>query len=236
MGQQHPTEVADLAGARLVVSMEVGEGRALDEELVKQLTGGETLNARRMREDFWQFTPSHTLWLGCNHRPEIRGSDPAIWRRIKLVPFTVAIPEEEQDKALSRKLKEELPGVLAWAVRGCLAYQERGLDVPEDVVEATVGYREEMDVVGAFIDDRCDVGEGKSDEAGDLYKEYVEWCKESGERYPKAKRAFGLALKERGFKQDSNARPRRWLGLQVTPPGGRIESVPDLEEPEVELP
>jgi P4 family phage/plasmid primase-like protien len=118
----HPTELADLFGARLVASVEVEDGRRLAESLVKQLTGGDRIKARRMREDFWEFAPTHKVFLAANHKPVVRGTDHAIWRRIKLVPFDVVIPKGEQDSRLPKKLRAELPGILAWAVHGCLEW------------------------------------------------------------------------------------------------------------------
>src|SRR5215212_3006671 len=151
----HPTELADLFGSRLVASVETDEGRRLAEGLVKQLTGRDPIKARRMREDFWQFDPTHTVFLATNHRPDVRGTDHAIWRRLKLVPFDVTIPEAEQDKRLAAKLRDELPGILAYIVRGCLEYQREGLGEPEEVKAATASYRSDMDVLANFIEDRC---------------------------------------------------------------------------------
>src|SRR5215213_6238174 len=136
-----PTELADLFGARFVASVETDEGRRLAEDLVKQLTGRDPIKARRMREDFWQFDPPHTLFLATNHRPEVKGTDYAIWRRLKLVPFEITIPGAEQDKGLPEKLREELPGILARIVRGCREWQREwqrdGLGEPAEVRSAT---------------------------------------------------------------------------------------------------
>ena len=114
----HPTGVADLYGKRYVTNIETDEGKRLRESVVKQLSSGDRISARRMRENFWNFWPSHTFFMATNHRPEIRGTDSAIWNRVKIVPFTVSIPKPQQDHALPEKLRDELPGILAWAVRG----------------------------------------------------------------------------------------------------------------------
>ena len=103
-----------------------------------------------MREDFWQFNPTHTIFLATNHKPEIRGTDHSIWRRIRLVPFNVTIPDEQQDRQLPEKLRAEYPGILAWAVRGCLDWQRHGLGIPEEIKHATQNYRSEMDIIGTF--------------------------------------------------------------------------------------
>lgn len=160
-GEHHPTELATLHGARLVTAAETGEGRRLAESLVKQLTGGDPVTARRMRDDFWQFRPEFKLWLATNHRPQIRGTDHAIWRRIRLIPFDVTFHTAEtgktpqQDQTLPARLREEATGILAWAVRGCLAWQSQGLGAPDAVRDATEAYRAEMDVLAMFFEERC---------------------------------------------------------------------------------
>ncbi len=126
-GDRHPTELADLHGKRFVAAVETADGGRLSEALVKELTGGDSIRARRMREDFWQFRPSHTVVLATNHKPTIRGTDHGIWRRIRLVPFTVTIPDAEQDKQLTSKLRAEWPAILRWAVAGCIDWQRNGL-------------------------------------------------------------------------------------------------------------
>ncbi len=194
----HPTELADLQGARLAASVEVEDGRRLAESLVKQLTGGDRIKARFMRQDFFEFEPTHKVVLAANHKPTIRGTDHAIWRRIKLVPFEVTIPKAEQDPHLFEKLRAELPGILAWAVRGCLDWQQNGLGEPEEVRAATAEYRAEMDVIAAFLDERCVVHERATTTAQALYDAYTTWCDEYREK-PEKQRSFGLRLTERGF-------------------------------------
>src|SRR5262249_33691317 len=135
--ESHPTERAVLFGKRLIIDVESAEGARLNETLVKQLTGSDRITGRRMREDFWDFAPTHKLMLCTNHRPEIRETKHAIWRRIKLLPFNVVIPEPEQVKDLPQRLQAEYPGILAWCVRGCLEWQTQGLDVPDEVDIAT---------------------------------------------------------------------------------------------------
>src|SRR5262245_11504483 len=123
----HPTDRADLFGRRPVVAIETEAGRLLNETMVKELTGGDRIRARRMREDFWEFSPTHTLMMGTNHKPKIRGTDRGIWRRIRLVPFTVTVDSLQEDRAMPEKLLAERPGILAWCVRGSLDWQARGL-------------------------------------------------------------------------------------------------------------
>jgi putative DNA primase/helicase len=214
-GDRHPTELADLAGARFVSTVEVGEGRRLAEELAKRLTGGDTVKARRMREDFWEFTPTHKLWLAANFKPEIRGTDWAIWRRILLIPFNVVIPLKEQDKYLLDKLKEELPGILAWAVRGCQAWQKEGLQIPQEVQRAVKEYRAESDIVGQFIRECCIKGPGHREKSSRLYMTFQAWAKHNAER-TMSQKAFGTRLSQHGF-ETRRSGIHYWLGLKLRP-------------------
>jgi putative DNA primase/helicase len=209
-----PNDVARLKGARLVTASEMEEGRRLAESLVKDLTGQDTITARFMRAEFFDFRPTHKLWLSTNHKPEIRGTDVAIWRRIRLIPFTETIPPAEQDKKLPEKLRDELPGVLAWIVEGCLEWRRKGLRPPNEVRRATVEYRAEMDVLAAFLADCCQQGEGMSAFAGNLWNAWRRWCQETGESEGTQKR-FGGRLAERGFlnHRDSKTGRKVWSGV-----------------------
>ena len=219
-GESHPTELADLAGARFVAAIEVDEGRRLAEALTKWLTGGDRLKARFMRQDFFEFSPTHKLWLAANHRPTVTGSDHAIWRRLRLIPFEVSIPEAEQDKLLGNKLRQELPGVLNWTIEGCLAWQRDGLAPPEKVILATNSYREEQDVLTSFLRDRCVEGEDRKATAKELYEAYRTWSDENGDS-AMSQKSLGTRLSERGFTSHRGTGGLRWwagLGL-VTHPG-----------------
>ena len=193
-----PNDVARLKGARFVAAAETEEGRRLAESLVKDLTGQDTISARFMRAEFFDFKPTHKLWLSTNHKPEIRGTDNAIWRRIRLVPWSVTIPSAERDRKLPKKLRQELVGVLAWTVRGCLDWRRDGLGEPEEVRAATAQYRAEQDVLAAFLEERCVVRPEAWVKFADLHGAYATWCEEAKER-AETKRAFGARLKERGF-------------------------------------
>lgn len=148
-GERHPTELSTLFGARLVTCNEIDEGATFDEALVKDLTGGEKISARRMREDFWEFEPTHKLVIGGNHKPNVRNFDDAIRRRLRLVPYVVK--PVHADTGLFEKLRNELPGILSWAVRGCIAWQRDGLGEPAAVRDATNAYQDESDVLGEFF-------------------------------------------------------------------------------------
>ena len=206
-------DVARLAGARFVPAIEAEAGKRLSEVLVKSVTGGDTVAARFLYGEFFEFHPQFKLFLAANHKPVIKGTDNAIWRRIRLVPFAVTIPLERQDKQLPEKLRAEMPGILAWAVRGCLVWQRDGLEAPEQVQAATESYRDEMDVLGDFLEELCTQHPAVQVEKGRLYKEYTEWCATNGE-YPIGKRNFGMRLAERGFQSCKGTHGVRiWRGI-----------------------
>jgi putative DNA primase/helicase len=201
----HPTELADLCGKRLVVAIESGEGARINEVLVKELTGSDPIRARRMKEDFWQFDPTHKVLLCTNHRPVIRGTDHAIWRRIALIPFNIKVPAERKDKSMPAKLAQEAPGILAWCVRGCLEWQRGGLNPPPEVQAATNAYRAEQDVLARFIKEECMVLTGLQAPAKGLYDAYTRWADQTRETAVSLK-AFGESIAERGFeKKRSNS-------------------------------
>jgi putative DNA primase/helicase len=221
--EAHPTERADLRATRFVATVETDQGKRLAESLVKQLTGGDNLRARRMREDFTEFPPTWKIFLAANHKPTIRGTDLAIWRRIKLVPFTVVIPEAERDKQLAGKLQAEWPGILAWAVRGCLQWQQDGLREPPEVTRATEQYRAEQDSVQSFVAACCQVGPTVEETASALYSVYLNW---SGDKSLSAK-AFGQELDRLGFERKHTRTGPKYRG--ITLPG--VELPPTSEGP-----
>jgi putative DNA primase/helicase len=180
--------------------------------LVKQLTGGDTIACRRMHEDYWQYTPTHKIMLACNHRPRIKGTDWAIWRRIKLVPFAVIIGPDEQDKELGEKLKAEAAGILAWAVRGCLAWQKDGLGQAEEIEQATEQYRSSEDVLAGFLNEVCDLDLNATVRASELLKAYREFSSDKQITH----RQFGELLTEKGF-QRFKSNTTRYRGISLLP-------------------
>jgi putative DNA primase/helicase len=209
-----PNDIAALRGRRLVTASEGDEGGRLAEGTLKELTGGDTIAARFMRAEWFTFRPVCKLWFATNHTPIIRGTDHGIWDRIRLIPFPVRIPEAEQDTEFGAKLLTEASGILAWAVRGCLAWQRKGLGHPEPVRQATAGYRAEMDVLGHFLADCCIVNEGALVSAEALFAAYTRWAATSGE--PRlTKTMLGRQLKERGFTSGRRGTPqvRTWFGI-----------------------
>ncbi|BAZ94294.1 ATPase [Thiohalobacter thiocyanaticus] len=209
-----PNDVAALAGARLVTVSETPEGARLNESLVKDLTGGDTITARFLRREYFQFQPQFKLWIRGNHKPQIRGTDDGIWRRLLLIPFTVQIPERDVDPKLPERLRDELPGILAWAVRGCLDWQTNGLQPPEAVKAAVSTYRTEMDMLGEFIESCCVTDPAEEAPAAALYGRYREWATSNGHQ-PVSSMRFGLALGERGFSKIKSGTVR-WRGIALS--------------------
>lgn len=210
-GSGVPNDVAALCGARLVSVAEIGEGQRLDEALVKDLVGQDTMQARFLFKEFFSFVPSHKLWLYGNHKPAIRGTDMGIWRRIKLIPFEVTIPDADVDSELPVKLRAELPGILNWALVGCQKWQVEGLGEPEAVKQAVREYRSEMDTLSQFLQECCTVGSRYEVKRSDLYAAYKTWCQETGE-YQVTSTKFALRLKERGIK-DRKYGTYLWCGI-----------------------
>lgn len=209
-------DLAALVGARLVTASEANEGARLDEAMVKALTGGDRITVRKLYADYFTFTPTFKIVLAANHKPTITSTGLAIWRRIRLLPFTVTIPEAERDPRLLDTLQQELPGILTWAVEGCVAWQREGLQAPPAVCTATEGYRSEMDLLAPFLEERCEVGNGFAVAVGDLYAAYVLWAERNGERHPLGKKAVGLRLAEHGFEGRKDGQGRRWWdGLKL---------------------
>jgi len=216
-----PNDVARLRGARFVAAAETGEGRRLNEALVKRMTGGDTIAARFMRSEWFEFKPEFTPWLATNHRPDVRGTDEAIWRRLRLVPFAVTIPPDERDPNLPATLRGELSGILAQAVAACLDWQKHGLPAAEAVTEATTEYRLESDLIGRFIDDCCVLHDDAKAKATDLYTRFSYWCTANGE-HAVSQQAFGRRLTDRGFTQERTKSARFWatIGLRHDPDDG----------------
>jgi len=215
-------DVADLRGARFVCAVEIELGRRMAEVLIKQMTGGDKLKARFLYSEHFEFKPEFKIFLAANHKPVIRGTDHAIWRRIHLVPFKVQIPNDEQDKRLVDKLKAELPGILNWAIEGCILWQEYGLKPPEEVQAATQEYREEMDVIGDWLAECCIVAPGAEALAADLYDSYSEWAQNNGEKRPLSQKVFGQNLTIRGFASQRETSglakgKKKWLGVSLPP-------------------
>ncbi len=196
---KHETELANLQGRRMVVGSEVNENTRFDEAKVKLLSGGDKITARFMRQDFFTFIPSHTFWLLGNSQPKVETGGESFWRRLRLIPFTHVVPEEDRIENLQQRLvDEEGPGILHWIIQGAVGYAADGLRTPAEVLAATDSYRAEEDHLGRFIEDRCSVGGGDAArvEMSELRRSYDAWCREQHEDAVTTT-AFGRQLKQR---------------------------------------
>lgn len=216
--ERHPTEVADLMGSRLVFSVEADQGKRLAEALVKDLTGGDRKKARFMHQDFFQFEQTFDIVLIVNHKPVVIGTDPGIWRRIRLIPFEVQIPPGEQrpqDELVATLLRDSA-AILNWLIEGLQDYRRNRDWIAEEVRAATDTYRDEMDHVGKFVKETCEVKPRANIEVSTLYMIYQAWCTKQGED-PLRKNVFGTTMRERGFVQTQvgQNRTRSWVGLRV---------------------
>lgn len=205
-------DMARLRGVRFAVTAELDEDQRMGEAKVKDLTGADRIVARKLYCDPIEFDPTHKLWIYGNHKPSIRGTDDGIWRRLRLIPFAVTIPNEEKDPHLVDKLRAERNGILAWAVRGCLEWQRDGLGLPHAVASATDAYRGESDRLASFLEERCIIADSAGIGKRELYAAYEAWCRESGE-YTRSKRWLGLRLAERGFAERRDKHERSWIGI-----------------------
>lgn len=196
-GEGHPTDLARLYGKRLAVCAEIGEHTVLDEAKVKDLTGGDAVSVRRMREDFWDLIPTHKLLISGNHKPHVQGDDLGIWRRIRLVPWSVTVDIAAVDKDLPTKLRAELVGILRWAVMGCLEWARVGLAEPEAIQRATSEYREENDALREFLATYVVFGPSERCSRSELRDKYDAWCEETGQT-PFGARKVGQRLREHG--------------------------------------
>lgn len=188
------SDIARLKGARLVTSVEPNEGVRLNEGLLKQLTGDDTVTARKLYSEEFEFKPEFKLWMATNHKPIIRGTDTGIWRRIHMIPFDVQIPEDKVDKNLTHKLKAEMTGIFKWCIDGSLMWQREGLQMPAAVLKSVREYRREMDVISAFIEDKCTL-EGTV-QASTLYAAYVSWA-DSNNEYCMSNTKFSTEIAKR---------------------------------------
>lgn len=206
-------DIAKLQGARMVTSSEPSEGFRFDEGLIKQLTGGDVVTARFLFGEEFDYNPEFKLWLTTNVKPIIKGTNDGIWRRLLLIPFDIQVPVDKVDKDLGDKLLQEGGEILQWAIDGCLMWQEDGLQIPDKVVEASKTYRNEMDPLGQFIQDRCELGDDFEERGGSLFEEYKDWADETI-NHKMNKNMFGQKMKEKfTYKRKSDG--IRYEGLKL---------------------
>jgi putative DNA primase/helicase len=214
---RHPTELAHLRGARLVTAQETERGRRWAESKIKALTGGDPITARFMRQDFFTFIPQFKLVIAGNHKPSLRSIDEAIRRRFHLVPFTVTIPAAERDPELFVKLKPEWPGILGWAIDGCLEWQNQGLNPPPAVRAATDKYLAEEDGIARWIEDCCVTGKGLWAIGDVLWRSWKAWAEVNNE-LPGSRKAFAIAMEDRGHQPQKSQEVRGYAGIDVKRP------------------
>ena len=216
--ERHPTELADLESSRIVFSSETGKSKRLDEVRAKRLTGGDTIKARFMRQDFFEFEQTFSIFLICNHHPVITGVDSAIWRRVRIVPWLVEIPEKERlpQEEIVKKLAESGPEILAWLMAGLQDWQQDNSWMAPEVRAATAAYRAEQDRLLAFLEDNCEEAAHYTVPVGELFNIYEIWCKEAGED-ALGKTAFGSRLRDRGMysKRKGDKNITTWYGLRL---------------------
>jgi putative DNA primase/helicase len=180
--------------------------------LIKQITGNDRMTARFLYGEFFNFLPTFKIFMATNYKPVIKGTDHGIWRRIKLIPFTTRIEEEQQDKHLEEKLMREGAGILNWLIEGAIRWCKEGLKTPPIILKATAEYRSEMDIIGNFIKECCVHGEGITIRSRELFKCYQEWCDDNNEKAV-SERLLGLRLKDMGVGQKRCNDGRYWIGL-----------------------
>ncbi len=211
-GDRHPTEIAWLQGARLVISVEPDEGKQWNESRIKLFTGGDRVVARYMRQDPFEYVPQFKLFIAGNHKPGLRSVDEANRRRFRLLPFNVTIPESERDTELKDKLRDERGGILQWMIEGCLAWQSKKLQMPDTVRDATANYFEDEDVVSQWIEECCEKEGPQWTSVADLFEDWRMWCEINGE-YVGSKKQFSENLQNHGFKRAPTGKARGFRGI-----------------------
>jgi len=214
-GKEPKNDLAHLQGARMVVAPEINEGLRLAENRIKDLTGGDKVCGRFLYNEQFSFYPTLKLWLYGNHKPEIRGNDLGIWRRIHLVPFIVFIPKEKRVYALPRKLLAELPGILNWALEGVKMWRSEGLTAPEPVEAAVEQFREEEDILGQYLQDETTPKKGNRITVMAFYAHYSEWSKRTGQNYTLSSKEFYKKLTDRGISQRRTSKERFWADIAL---------------------
>ncbi|MCS6305995.1 MAG: hypothetical protein H8K07_20370 [Nitrospira sp.] len=207
-------DLARLAGARLVAALESDAGRKLAVGVIKQLTGGDVMVARFLFAEYFEIHPTWKIWFSTNHRPTVNDDGDALWRRLRLIPFAVRIPDDKQDKELLSKLMAELPGILAWAVQGCLAWQREGLGCPEVVRVATTEYRETENVFDDFLSECCVIGPEEEVLYATLRTAYMEWVEVRGDK-PISGKSFATELQAHKFTPKKIRNARHYRGLRL---------------------
>lgn len=219
-GEGPRPDVARMKGVRFMSASEGPEGKHMDEPMIKSITGDARITARFLFGQFFEFTPTHKIFLATNHLPVIKGADNGIWRRLRLIPFEATFvkgPDGNMNENLMEELQAEMPGILAWAVRGCLEWQAKGLGIPARVKAATESYRADMDLIQNFLGGACTIEKSASAKSSKLYDVYKDWCDANGDAKFSQKR-FSQKLMDKGFKKEDRRDGAYWIGLTAAKP------------------
>jgi putative DNA primase/helicase len=207
-----------LRGARLVTATETQAGRHWNEARIKQLTGGDTITARFMRGDFFEFVPQFKLMIAGNHKPALRNIDEGIRRRLHLIPFTTTIPPDQRDPSLPEKLKQEWPGILKWAIEGASEWKRTGLTPPAAVLSATADYLEAEDDIGLWLGECCIEDKAFEANSSALYASWKTWAERAGRiGGAGSQKAFSQALEDKNFRKDRRKSGMTFFGLKLNP-------------------
>ena len=217
-GNSASSDIARLAGKRLVRSSEIDKGDAFSEAVIKKLTGNDMITSRFLYKEYFEFRPEFKIFIASNDLARVRDDDSGLWRRLLNVPFAVGLGEKERDPGVKRTLLDRTetgPAILQWALTGCLEYQRIGLSIPDEVRSSTEGYRREMDPIAEFMEDCISANPLARVDNGVLWTAYSSWCLANGIKYGVSQKNLKRRLEQRGFNQHRDAKHRFWTGIRL---------------------
>jgi putative DNA primase/helicase len=221
-GERIPTDLARLRGVRLVAAVEARRQDEFNGPLLKEATGGDRITARFLRKDFFEYPPQFKIVISVNDMPRIEAGDEDMNRRLVVVPFNATFGADQQDKYLKEKLKAELPGILRWAVKGCLDWLKGGLDKPTAVMDATGAYLDDIDLVGAFVKECCREDKDARVSVNEFHASFGNWLRDTHGVENFSKRAVGGLMAKRGYKSVSGHKQREYRGVAVKAEYARV--------------
>jgi len=207
-------DIACMVGARFISAAESGVFKTIDDALIKDITGGKSVKARFLYGEFFEFEPHMKIWLATNHKPNIHDDSKGMWRRVRLIPFNVTIPTDQQDRKLYQRLLDERSGILNWCLAGLKQWQTVGLGTCDTVELATSQYQVSMDTLGRFIEDACIVGSTKECKSSVMYETFSRWCKSNGETVWSNK-TFSIKFEDKGYHKVKKKDAAYWLGIDI---------------------
>jgi putative DNA primase/helicase len=221
-------DLARMKGSRLILTSEFEHNQHISEATVKSATGGEKIPCRYLYGEYFEYRPTGKIMMATNYKPLIKGTDEGIWRRIHFIPFLVQIAEKDRKENYYEELLEELPGILNWALEGCLKWQKDGLRKPSAVEDATTEYRKDMDDLADFLDSCCDSASNAKTRSTDIFEAYTTWANENSIKNHLSQRAFSKELELRGYKKKRDRQGVFWENIRL-----KNES---LSDPDIYLP